>query len=186
MIVVRSNKLEGIDHMLLIAVLGITALLILVSALLVALRRLVNVRTGTAAGGCEAAKVEWTEAMQFFFLTEMMGSPPSVVGRHPLKLDDKKRVALFGVNSVTYGQADQISAIGIADVVYDENGRASRVGIHDLAYDERGRIIAVGRVPISYENGRVAMIAGACPSYDEAARPIRIGWDPILYPHESS
>lgn len=32
-------------------------------------------RTGTAVGGCEAAKVDWTEAMRHFFVTEMMDFP---------------------------------------------------------------------------------------------------------------
>jgi hypothetical protein len=146
------------------------------------LRQLVGARTGIAAGGCEAAKVDWTEAMQYFFMTQMMVSPlPTLVGRAPLVLDDGGRVVMFGTSPIQYGQEGRIVMVGTADVTYGADGRAVEVGITPVAYNEQGQITAVGRVPITYEVEHVAMIGDACAIYDDSGRLIRIGWDPVVY-----
>lgn len=160
---------------------AIAFLLILIAAVLIFASRFIATRTGTAIAGCEAARVNWTEAMQYFFMMEMMDSPPTTVGRNPLKLDSEGRVIEFGINNVEYDATDRIITIGRANVTYDVNGRASSVGIYELLYDEIGRIIQVGQVPINYENDLVTMIGDACARYDDTVRVTAIGWDPILY-----
>jgi hypothetical protein len=159
----------------------IAALLILIAAVFFLLSRFIVARTGTAVAGCEAARVNWTEAMQYFFMIEMMDAPPTTLGRNPLKVDSEGRVKEFGINNVKYDATDRIITIGGANVVYDVNGRASSVGIDDLLYDESGRISRVGQVPINYENDLVTMIGDACARYDDTERVAAIGWDPILY-----
>ena len=159
----------------------IAVLLIFFAAVFFLLSRFVAARTGTSVAGCEAAKVEWTEAMQYFFMIEMMDSPPTTLGRSPLKLDSEGRVKVFGINNLEYDDSDRIITIGRANVTYDVNGRASSVGIYELLYDEIGRIIRVGQVPIYYENDLVTMIGDACARYDNTERVTAIGWDPILY-----
>lgn len=156
-------------------------MLILIAAVLIFASQFIATRTGTAVAGCEAARVNWTEAMQYFFMMEMMDSPPTTVGRNPLKLDNEGRVIEFGINNVEYDATDRIITIGGANITYDVNGRASSVGINDLLYDDSGRIIKVGQVPILYENDRVIMIEDACARYDDTERVTAIGWDPILY-----
>jgi hypothetical protein len=159
----------------------IAALLVLIAAVFFLLNRFIVARTGTAVAGCEAARVNWTEAMQYFFMIEMMDSPPTALGRDSLKLDSEGRVKEFGINNVEYDATNRIITIGGANVTYDVNGRASSVGINDLQYDDSGRIIKVGQVPILYENDRVIMIGDACARYDDTERVAAIGWDPILY-----
>lgn len=159
----------------------IAALLILITAVLFLLSRFITSHTGTAVAGCEAARVNWTAAMQHFFIMEMMDTPPTFLGRDPLKLNSEGRVKLFGVNSVEYDDCDRITSIGGANVTYDVNGRASSVGIYDLLYDESGRIIWIGQVPIIYMDDLVTMIGDACVRYDDTERVAAIGWDPILY-----
>lgn len=82
---------------------------------------------------------------------------------------------------MSYVDVGRTVAIGPADVVSGVNGRASSVGIDDLRHHETGRIIAVGLLPVPYEESRAALIGDACARYDVKARVTAIGWDPILY-----
>lgn len=153
-------------------------------AIVAALQLFVGGRTGTSAGGCDAAHVEWTEAMQFFYLTEMMGdSPPRLLGRDPLVRDDTGQLSMIGRNRLSYDADGRLATVGTESVTYDADGRAVTIGIVPVETDALGRIVAVGKVLITYdEDGRVELIGDACARYDESGRLTNIGWDPVLYP----
>lgn len=152
---------------------------------LVLIRGVVGRRTGTAAGGCEAASVDWTEALYFFYLTQMMDETvPTYLGRAPIVLDEAGRVNVIGTNTVGYDAEGRLISVGIGDLTYDDvSGRAIAVGLVPLQYDEAGRIVAVGSVPVTYDaEGRVDLIGEACARYDESNRLTGVGFDPIIYP----